>query len=114
MGQDGRGMGEKEDPRMRQQQNPLASPTVRHFIIVSAPSNALALSFSFFLYLSRSSPSPSFFVRFATPRDAQLLLTFTSILTAPFVYMRTRALSRAGYLTTLQFHLFRENQVPSA
>jgi len=50
MGQDGRGMGEKEDPRMRQQQNPLASPTVRHFIIVSAPSNALALSFSFFLY----------------------------------------------------------------
>lgn len=41
MGENGRGLGKEEDPRMRQQQNPLASPTVRH-----CPSlhRALALS----------------------------------------------------------------------
>lgn len=80
MGENGRRLGKEEDPRVRQQQNPLASPTVSRF--------SLSVSFRF----SYSSPSRhNFFVRFAAMRTATAVtLAFTSIqLTAPFVYMRT-------------------------
>lgn len=59
MGENGRRLGKEEDPRVRQQQNPLASPTVSRF--------SLSVSFRF----SYSSPSRrNFFVRFAAMRTA--------------------------------------------
>jgi len=92
MGEDGRGLGEEEDPRVRQQQNPLAS---------SAVSRCFSRSFS--LFLSFSIPLPLLllsvvlcsFRGLRLSRRTAVIPAFTSIrLTAPFVYMRARAFSR--------------------
>lgn len=78
MGENGRRMGKEEDPRMRQQQNPLASPTVSRFFLSASVSRILLRFAAISLFAPRR-----------CARHTAVTLAFTSIqLTAPFVYMQ--------------------------
>lgn len=88
MGEDGRGLGKEEDPRMRQQQNPLASPTVRH--CPSTPSRSLPPFVCWFISLFLTFLSVALVLcscRDSVRRTA-VTLAFTSIRLDSFVYMR--------------------------